>query len=259
MNYLEVYLLSRESLTQVAESFPKTARIIRRAALLLAMRRYLLVGLQKHRAEQAAERDKRGQEQLVSVAPPAAEANIVGGEGRPRKMSLPGVALARRKSRHSKESPKPVLQRSASKLDSAFLNASDMGPDGNIEQPYGQISATSQPASPLAMPTTSLPLLPQAEEAQRSPQRQLHQPSRAVRLPSGSSDGIGVQLEEALPPAMSAPELQHAVTQLRAEVSDTRQAVGTVHAAVAEQARATAAIREQLDALVAALLPERRP
>jgi hypothetical protein len=43
MNYLEVYLLSREDLLTAAEGFPDTLRAIRRAALLLALRRHLVM------------------------------------------------------------------------------------------------------------------------------------------------------------------------------------------------------------------------
>ena len=42
MNYLEVFLISRDELLETARNFPFTRRLIRRAALLLALRRYLI-------------------------------------------------------------------------------------------------------------------------------------------------------------------------------------------------------------------------
>ena len=42
MNYLEVFLISRDEMLNTAYSFPRTRRLIRRAALLLALRRYLI-------------------------------------------------------------------------------------------------------------------------------------------------------------------------------------------------------------------------
>ena len=52
MNYLEVYLLSRDELLVTVEPFPATMKIIRRYVLLLALRRYLIhaVRMEKKKA-----------------------------------------------------------------------------------------------------------------------------------------------------------------------------------------------------------------
>ena len=54
MSYLEVLMLSREQLTLITGQFPATARVIRRASILLALRRFLVARLQEFRSTQLA-------------------------------------------------------------------------------------------------------------------------------------------------------------------------------------------------------------
>ena len=43
MNYLEVYMISREELVDVAKNFPETFKRIRRSAILMALRREIVL------------------------------------------------------------------------------------------------------------------------------------------------------------------------------------------------------------------------
>ena len=54
MNFLEVLMLSREELMLMAAQFPLTGKVIRRSALLLALRRYLIVAAAQIKAERMA-------------------------------------------------------------------------------------------------------------------------------------------------------------------------------------------------------------
>lgn len=61
MNYLEVFLISRDELLETARNFPFTRRLIRRAALLLALRRYLItIARAKNGFSSSGGRDKMG-------------------------------------------------------------------------------------------------------------------------------------------------------------------------------------------------------
>ena len=51
MNYLEVYTLSREALQRLAASFPNTEKELRRAVMMLALRRYLQMAIREMKAE----------------------------------------------------------------------------------------------------------------------------------------------------------------------------------------------------------------
>ena len=52
MNYLEVHTLSRDQLLSLAENFPASAKRIRRAVVLLALRRHLMVYYHQWKANQ---------------------------------------------------------------------------------------------------------------------------------------------------------------------------------------------------------------
>ena len=52
MNYLEVFVISRDELINTAFQFPATLKVIRRAALMLAMRRYLVTAARAIAAKQ---------------------------------------------------------------------------------------------------------------------------------------------------------------------------------------------------------------
>ena len=66
MNYLEVLMLSREELVMIADGFPLTARMIRRSALMLALRRYLTLAAEEVRKSQRESHAPQGNPKVLA-------------------------------------------------------------------------------------------------------------------------------------------------------------------------------------------------
>merc|ERR1719502_1286584 len=58
MTYVEVYMISRDNLIDIAKQFPATLRIIRRSAFRLAFRREMIRRAQENLDKLTAARDK---------------------------------------------------------------------------------------------------------------------------------------------------------------------------------------------------------
>ena len=269
MNYLEAYLLSREDLIATAESFPETYKSIRRAALLLALRRHLISAARVELARAALEGRSPPKPQPSSPVT-APTSPIKGGR-------LPSLTKRNTKKDLIKQKTQSIAEASSSlntsKLDSALFQASET--EGSIAQKAAikQQQSQNKLVNIDGEAERSRSGRQSREDMMGSPTDTAVSPTDGNGLPSflvqgGSADGDSTPSGRPLGPlpalspgagvgqiggAEKLDELREKMSNLanvvEARAQVTAQGVGDLKAEVR-------AMKAQIDALAAALLPK---